>query len=225
MTVHRTLAKGSRSAILACMVLFAIGCENNQRTPLEPSVRNGISANRVAALNASKVAICHRTPGLNPFVLISVAPTAVKAHLAHGDGLIGDPVPSQPAMVFDASCVPTLARHEIAVTGSWNRTYFALGGLFTVASTGPVDATVTVTGFADPMRVVLLGYNPQGGASTCSTVWLPTPLPSGPAMSPPTVTAHWDAVPPGTYCLNAVTATPVPPWPPSYSWTGTVTYP
>lgn len=224
MTARRALARRS-PAFFACTVLIAIACENNQNTPLEPSVRNGISANQVAALNASKVAICHRTPGLNPFVLISVAQTAVNAHLAHGDGRIGDPVPSQPAMVFDTSCVPTLARHEIAVNGSWNGTYYALGGLFTVAATGPVDATVTVTGFADPMRLGLLGYNPQGGASTCSTLWLPTPLPSGPTMNPPTVTAHWDAVPPGTYCLNAVTAAAVPPWPPPYSWTGTVTYP
>jgi len=42
----------------------------------------------------------------NGFILISVAPAAVDAHLAHGDGRVGDPVPGQPDMKFDATCTP-----------------------------------------------------------------------------------------------------------------------
>lgn len=209
-------------AILASTVLVA--CESGGNTLLAPTLRNGISANIVAATNDSKVDICHTTEGVNSFILISVAATAVDAHLAHGDGRVGDLVPSQPGMIFDASCIPTLARQVITVTGFWNGTYFGFAGLFTVASTGPVDATATVSGYTDPLRLVLLGFNSQGGNSTCSTQWLPTPLPPGPTMTPPTITAHWDAVPPGTYCLNVVTPS-VPPYPPPYNWTVTITYP
>jgi hypothetical protein len=116
-------------------------------------------------------------------------------------------------------------RQVTTVTGSWKGTSYSFAELFTVPSNGPVDATATVSGYTGPLRLALLGFNPQGGTSTCSTVWLPTSLPPGPTMNPPKITAHWDGVPPGTYCLNVVsTSTPLyPPLP--YNWTATITYP
>jgi hypothetical protein len=56
-----------------------------------------------------KITLCHRTEGSNDFIRITVADAAVAAHLAHGDGAIGDPVPNLPGMVFDDNCVPTPA--------------------------------------------------------------------------------------------------------------------
>lgn len=172
------------------------------------------------------VDICHRAVGRDAFILITVAATAADAHVSHGDGRVGDPVPGQPGRIFDATCAPVQSRHVISVSGSWDGTTFWFAGLFTVATAGPVDATVTVSGFTDPMRLVLLGFNPEGPqGNTCNMQWLPSPLPPGPTMSPPTITAHWDAILPGTYCLNVGWATAMWPYPPPYSWTATITYP
>ena len=64
----------------------------------------------------AKIGICHRTSGDNSFILLSVAPIAVTAHKAHGDGRIGDPVPSQPGMRFGADCHP-----EAVATNEWRQ--------------------------------------------------------------------------------------------------------
>jgi hypothetical protein len=50
-----------------------------------------------------KVQLCHRT-GAGFFVHIEVGAPAEPAHLAHGDGKIGEAVPNQPGMVFGPSC-------------------------------------------------------------------------------------------------------------------------
>lgn len=217
-----------RASIPVCLfltLLVAGGCSERQGV-LDVSATtksgHGLSLDMEPV---TKVDICHRTEGRTPFLLISVASKAVDTHLAHGDGLVGEEVPSEPGMVFDAACNPTPSRHVITVTGSWNGTSYSFAGLFTVAMTGPVDAIATVSGYDGPLRLVLLGFNPEGPAgNTCNTQWLPTPLPRGPTMNPPTITAHWDAVPPATYCLNVVTPF-VPPYPPPYNWTATITYP
>jgi hypothetical protein len=110
--------------------------------------------------------------------------------------------------------------------GTWNGSVYLFNGTFAVTTAGPVDATATVTGSADPMRLALLGYNATSTTgSACSTIWLSAPLPFGPTMTPPTITAHWDSIPAGAYCLNAVGVTAVPPYPPPYSWTVTITHP
>lgn len=214
-----------RNALVATLALIAaVSCDQQ---PLEPHQEVVATAPEFAVSTGhaqTKIAICHRTRGTHDFILISVSQTAVDAHMAHGDGQVGGPVPGQAGMNFNDACKPVPSRRVITVTGTWNGTSYLFSGLFTVAYAGPVDAIATVNGFAGPMRLALLGYK-SGQASSCSTAWLPTPLPPGPTMSPPTVTAHWDEVPPGTYCLNVVTASAVPPWPSPYSWTATITYP
>jgi hypothetical protein len=50
-----------------------------------------------------KVTLCHRT-GAGFYVEITVGAAAEPAHLAHGDGKIGDPVPGQPGKVFGPGC-------------------------------------------------------------------------------------------------------------------------
>ena len=178
------------------------------------------SAGIVGEQGKTKSSVCHRTEGTEPFILIAVAPSAVEAHVAHGDGLVGGPVPGTPGMQFDAACQPVTTRRTITVTGLWNGTSYLFFGLFTVTSAGPVDATATVAGFTGSMHLALLGFN----NNICSTFNLPAPLANGPEMNAPTISAHWDTVPPGTYCLNVVPTATVPP-PPPYSWTATITYP
>ncbi|MFQ5528638.1 MAG: hypothetical protein ACE5GX_20580, partial [Thermoanaerobaculia bacterium] len=55
----------------------------------------------------AKVQVCHLPPG-NPANIqqICISENAVPAHLGHGDGLPGDPVPGDPSKVFDESCEP-----------------------------------------------------------------------------------------------------------------------
>jgi hypothetical protein len=94
--------------------------------------------------------------------------------------------------------------------------------LFTVTSSGDVDASAVVSGFGDPMRLVLLGLDATTNACTSFLPGLPVP---GPVMSPPTITAHWEDVPVGTYCLNVVPAAALSSPPPPYNWTATIMFP
>jgi hypothetical protein len=50
-----------------------------------------------------KVGVCH-VDETGAFKRISIAATAVSAHLAHGDGLPGGIVPGNPGWIFDAQC-------------------------------------------------------------------------------------------------------------------------
>jgi hypothetical protein len=207
--------------LLCASGLFALpACEMQ---PTQPPFQDGTAS--LAGLGRPHVELCHASKGASGYQRITVADKAVPAHLGHGDGFVGDPVPGQPGMELDAACLPVPSRRVTTVTGSWNGTSYLFFGLFTVAATGPVDAEATVSGFTGPMRLALLGYNPQAQNSTCNTQWLPAVLPPGPTMDAPEITAHWGSVPPGTYCLNVVGTSPVPPFPPPYSWTVTIAYP
>jgi hypothetical protein len=50
-----------------------------------------------------KVSLCHRT-GNGSFHLITVGAPAEPAHMAHGDGKPGGPVPNQPGKIFGPTC-------------------------------------------------------------------------------------------------------------------------
>lgn len=50
------------------------------------------------------VDICHYSASTGTYSLISVASSSVPSHLAHGDALPGDPVPTNPGYIFDAAC-------------------------------------------------------------------------------------------------------------------------
>src|SRR5262245_28763424 len=51
----------------------------------------------------SKVEVCHRSSA-GTFSLISVGSSAEAAHLAHGHGKPGGPVPGQPGKIFEPTC-------------------------------------------------------------------------------------------------------------------------
>ena len=59
-----------------------------------------------ALARQAKVAICHE--GDDGYELIEIAAPAVDAHLAHGDGFVGDAVPGQDGAVFDEACQPVV---------------------------------------------------------------------------------------------------------------------
>ena len=48
--------------------------------------------------------VCHRTEGINEFILINIADPAVESHIAHGDAKPGDPVPGMEPSTFGPAC-------------------------------------------------------------------------------------------------------------------------
>ena len=107
--------------------------------------------------DGTKVQLCHRTGGANPFVPLTVAAAAVDAHIEHGDGRPGQPVPGMAGMTFNADCTFAPPRQVVTVTGTWDGSSYLFDQLLTVTSAGAVDATAVVSGFTDPMRLALLG--------------------------------------------------------------------
>ena len=98
------------------MLAAAVACERHPNSPSMAGSPGGSASGEVrpaaageasvavGAMRQTKMSICHRTEGTNKFILISVAESAVEAHLAQGDGRVGDPVPGQPGMKFGADC-------------------------------------------------------------------------------------------------------------------------
>jgi hypothetical protein len=92
---------------------------------------------------------------------------------------------------------------------------------FTLLAPGPIDVTANVAGYLRYWRIAILL---QSGAG-CSGVLAMSKFVRSSELS-----AHWDLIPAGTYCINVVESDPPPPNPPGgtmgpYSWAGTVTYP
>jgi hypothetical protein len=61
-----------------------------------------------AAAAGTKVEVCHLGDD-GGFHLISISQHALDAHLAHGDGMVGDGVPGMDGFVFDENCSPVEA--------------------------------------------------------------------------------------------------------------------
>lgn len=128
-------ARLASALLLACVTLAAVACGGAPGSPAAPSTNPSIAPSQTfsattpltgaQAVAGTKVDICHRTSGDNAFIALSVAPTAVEAHLAHGDGLVGSPVPGVPGMKFAADC-SFLA--VVAVVDQSNITYLSFGG-------------------------------------------------------------------------------------------------
>jgi hypothetical protein len=72
-----------------------------QVTASDPSHYVGV----LEALPERKVQLCHRT-GNGSFHMIEVSVSAEPAHRAHGDGMVGEPVPGRAGTVFNSSCTP-----------------------------------------------------------------------------------------------------------------------
>ena len=101
------------------LMLLAVACGGSPvDNPVAPSPTGSLAGGGVGPLSSTdgtalpgvlggmKTELCHRTNGKKGFVKISVAAPAVPAHLDHGDGGIGDPVPGMEGYEFDASCMP-----------------------------------------------------------------------------------------------------------------------
>jgi hypothetical protein len=117
------------SHLLTLLLLGAttcfVGCGTAPQNPAAPSNTGAVTDEHVTSSAASELPmaagaqmsgeVCHRT-GADRFVHLSVARAAVDAHLKHGDGLVGGPVPEHPGMTFDASCTPVQATTRVTIT-------------------------------------------------------------------------------------------------------------
>ena len=101
------------------LVSAMVACSDVQSSDTPMTSPTLSAAHSVASIDDKtngKVDICHRTGGATTFILISIAPAAVNAHLAHGDGRIGEPVPGQPGMRFGSDCQPEVIPFHLTIT-------------------------------------------------------------------------------------------------------------
>lgn len=91
--------------------------------------------------------------------------------------------------------------------------YIFTSGTFTITRQGPLDAGAIVSEASGIYAFALLRSN---SPTDCSGVVVATSYFEGTVQS-----AHWDSVPPGTYCMNV----PRLPRDRSYSWTGSLLLP
>lgn len=168
--------------IVLLMAVVASGC--GDVSPVAPG-RTAVATSLVpAAPNAAsdrpaddrKVAICHGTEGADRFILVSVAAAALDAHLAHGDGRPGGPVPDQPNRTFGPACeelTPTrviVGFGGLVDNGAAFSTYTESG--FTVSVTGPSSFTrdwQVGTFFGNPAPFIRFSV-PAGAPSTSGAV-------------------------------------------------------
>ena len=150
MAFFRSVSRASvlaRFALLSAIAMSArCSADVNPAAPgSTPSAASPVPGSSIVAAHlpadARKLTICHRTLATAGFMVISVAATALDAHLAHGDGRPGDPVPDQPDRTFGSDCQSASAtRVTIGFTGLVGNgasfsTYTESG--FAVSVTGP----------------------------------------------------------------------------------------
>ena len=96
---------------------------------------------------AQKVQDCHIT-GNGSYHLITISINALPAHLAHGDGQPGDPIPNMTGFVFGPNCTPTLATPPELPIGCYEFVSPPFAGLSAdVFYFGPIDILGNTTDF------------------------------------------------------------------------------
>ena len=84
-------------ALIGGVLLAAAACQSQSASSPTPS---GPSQSLVG----ETVSLCHRDAATGTFSLIAIARSEVGAHTAHGDGLLGAPVPGLTSMKFGVGC-------------------------------------------------------------------------------------------------------------------------
>jgi len=95
-----------KSAWIVAAAMFAsIPGRDSYDAGVSPDDEQSASLSKGPNEAENRVEICHKT-GSQGYKRTFLRETAVKGHLAHGDGFVGDPVPNQGGMEFDALCRP-----------------------------------------------------------------------------------------------------------------------
>ncbi|MEZ5316762.1 MAG: hypothetical protein R2752_05125 [Vicinamibacterales bacterium] len=98
-TATGTAVLGSYANLGTATATWTAGTASGTVTATDPSHYVGVSDEE----EGPKVSLCHRT-GNGSYHLITVSINAEPAHRAHGDAMIGEPVPNLPGHVFTAGC-------------------------------------------------------------------------------------------------------------------------
>jgi hypothetical protein len=156
-------------------------CSNASSNPITPTIvaravsTGGLSADTtVEALGAgqSKVDVCHRSSGPTSFTLLTIAASALDAHLQHGDGLVGHPVPGQPEMKFNADCIPIpfvpLTVTFSGLSGAANFSAFSGYSVSGVSVQPASGSWLIMTGYGHPAPAIIFqrsAFDPTTSAS------------------------------------------------------------
>ena len=130
-------------AMTATVQLSAVGDQELVRIQVTLSGGNAAIVEEVRT--SGKVSLCHST-GNGSYHMIEVAASAEPAHRAHGDGKVGDPVPADATMVFDASCQPAALGVRIKKSTNGEDADSAPGPRLAVGSAVSWTYVVTNTG-------------------------------------------------------------------------------
>jgi hypothetical protein len=161
----------TRAILLLHVLVFVTACRNTgSMTSPSPSSSSNRRVNALSSAmtnSSGKVTLCHRTG--HSFHSIVVASAAVRAHLAHGDGHIGEPVPDSPGHIFGSDCSIVLSSVVVYSNFGPNLSFdtdsshaWLVGGLFGqfgVAHQFTPPQTVTFTGTY--LGLVFTGGNPS----------------------------------------------------------------
>ncbi len=164
--------------IVCAAAIVATACDGRAANPAAPDatiVADSASAGAATGLvsgplSQSRLDVCHRTAGSEDFILLSVAAAALDAHLKHGDGRVGFPVPAQPGMKFGPDCAVvaqgpvTIAFGGLLVNGAPFTSYTESG--FTVVATAGAWEVRTDYGHPGPF----IQFRAADGSSTMGQV-------------------------------------------------------
>lgn len=129
------------------------------------SVNGGTATILDEVRTESKVSMCHRT-GAGAYNLISISTSAEPAHRAHGDAKVGEQVPGQPSLTFDAQCRAAGASVQIEKSTNGQDADSAPGPKVPVGSTVTWRYVVTNTG-TEPLTNVAV-VDDRGVAVNCA---------------------------------------------------------
>lgn len=144
-------------------LIVAVACENSVNSVAPTGVSSVAAETSASSAGQDKIDICHRTQGRQQFMLLSVAASAVAAHMAHGDGRVGDPVPGAPGTTFGPDCSVVMAPSVIYSN-------FGPGMTF---DTDPAHGW-TINGFAGPgvgQQAIAQRFIPAAAATFGARRW------------------------------------------------------
>jgi len=132
---------------------------------------------------AQKVQDCHIT-GNGSYHLITISINALPAHIAHGDGQPGDPIPNMTGFVFGPNCTPTLAPPPELAMGCYTLvSSIVANGPVDVFYFGPIDilgnttdyfgsanGTCSGTGSSDTLDGVITASNATDALNKCDAL-------------------------------------------------------